>query len=64
MHDLQHWSEDEVSINKRQTLQTQPIGAGKTSNQTPGAKRKRNITINIDKLKNRYKGINTHGQKR
>ena len=54
MHDLQHWSEDEVLINKRQHLQPQPIGAGKTSNQTPGAKHKRNLAINIDKLNNWY----------
>ena len=32
MLDLQHWSEDKVSINKRQQLQPQPIGADKTSN--------------------------------
>ena len=47
MHDLQHWPVDEVLINKRQHLQPQPIGAGKTSNQTPGAKHKRNLAINI-----------------
>ena len=59
MHDLQHWSEDEVSIKKRQTLQSQPIGTVKASNQTPGAKRKRNKAKNIDKLNNRYEGIQT-----
>ena len=59
MHDLQQWSEDEVSINKRQQLQPQPIGADKTSKQTPGAKRKLNIEINIDKRNHRYKGIQT-----
>ena len=31
MYDLQHWSEDEVSINQRQQLHTQSIGADKTS---------------------------------
>ena len=59
MHELQHWPEDEVSINKRQQLHPQLIGAGKTSKQTPGAKRKRNIAINVDKINNRYKGIQT-----
>ena len=58
LHDLQLWSEDEVSINKRQQLQPQPIGADKTSNQTPGAKRKRNKAINIDKFINN-EGIQT-----
>ena len=59
MHDLQHWSEDEVSINKRQQLQPQPIRADKASNQTPGAKCKPNIAINIVKLNNTYEGIQT-----
>ena len=62
MHYLQQWSEDEVSINKRQQLQLQPIGADKTTQPTSGAKRKRNIAINIDKL-NRYKGIQTSTDK-
>ena len=59
MHDLQNWSEDEVSINQRQQLQPQPIAASKTPNQTPGAKCKRNIAINIDRVNNRYEGIQT-----
>ena len=63
MRDLQHWSEDEVSINQRQQLQPQPIAAGKTSNQIPGAKSKRNIAIIIDKLNNRFKGIQTFTDK-
>ena len=48
MQDLQQWPEDEVSINQRQQLQPQSIGADKTSKQTSGAKRKRNIAINKD----------------
>ena len=49
MYDLQHWSEDEVSIYQRQQLHPQSNGADKTSKQTPGTKRKRNIAINIEK---------------
>ena len=55
MHDLQQWSENEVSINQRQQLQLQPIGADKTTKPTSGAKRRRNVAINIDKINNRYK---------
>ena len=39
MYGLQQWSEDEVSIKKRQQLQPQPMEADKTSKQTPGTKR-------------------------
>ena len=59
MHDLQNWSDDEVSINQRQQLQSQPSTATKTPNQTPDAKCKRSIAINIDRVNNRYKGIQT-----
>ena len=59
MPDLQHWSEDEVSIKKRQTLKSQPIGTVKASNQTPGAKRKRIKAKKIHNLNNRYEGIQT-----
>ena len=60
MHDLQHWSENEVSTNERkQQPQPQSTEANKTATQTPGAKRKRNIEKNIDKLSNRYKGLQT-----
>ena len=50
---------DEVSIDKGQRPQPQPSTASETPNQTPGAKYKRNIAINNDKLSNRYKGIQT-----
>ena len=63
MHDLQQWSEDEVSINKQQQLQPQSTEVDKAPKQTPGARRKRNIEINIDKLNNRYTGIQTSTDK-
>ena len=63
MYDLQHWSEDEVSIKQRQQLHPQSIGAEETSKQTLGTKRKRNIAIKIDKINNRYKGIQTFTDK-
>ena len=59
MHDLPNWSEDEVSINQRQPLQPQPCTASKTADQPPGAKCKRYIALNIDRVNNRYKGIQT-----
>ena len=59
MHDLQHWLENEVSINQRQQPQPKPTTASKTPNQTPGEKCKRNIAINIDRVNNRYKRIQT-----
>ena len=64
MHDLQHWSEDDVSTNERQQEpQPQPTEANKTATQTPGAKGKRNIEINIDKMSIRYKGLQTSTDK-
>ena len=63
MHDLQQWSDNEVSINKQQQLQPQSTEVEKASKQTPGARRKRNIEINIDKLNNRYTGIQTSTDK-
>ena len=63
MYDLQHWSEDEVSIKQRQQLHPQSIGAEETSKQTLATKRKRNIAIKIDKINNRYKGIQTFTDK-
>ena len=58
MHDLQQWLEDEVSINQRQQLQLQPIGADKTTKPTSGVKRRRIVAIKIDKINNRYKEYN------
>ena len=48
MHDLQQWSEDEVSINQRQQLLRKTTGADKTTTVTTDAKLKRNIERNID----------------
>ena len=59
MHNLQQWSEVEVSVNQGQQLQRKTTGADKTATLITGSKLKRNIEINIDKLNNRYKGIQT-----
>ena len=45
MHDLQHWSEDEVSINQRQQLQPQPTGqVWQTRHQNKHQVRNANVT--------------------
>ena len=57
---MQQLPEDEASINQRQQLHWKPTAADKTSKLTTGAKHKRNVEINIDKLiNNMYIGIQT-----
>ena len=62
IHDLQQGSEDEVSVNQRQQLQRKTTESNNTAT-TTGAKLKRYIEINIDKLNKRYKGIPTKTDK-
>ena len=60
MHDLQQWSENKVSVNQRQQLQRKTTGADKTATLTTGAKLKRNVETNIDKLNTRHKKTDTN----
>ena len=47
MHDLQQWSEDEVSVNRRSQMTTKAPGTSKTTTQlTPGAQSRKIIEIN------------------
>ena len=57
MQDLQQWSEDEVSVNRRSRIQPKTQETSKPSTQlTSGAQSKRIIEISKDKLNTRYKG--------
>ena len=60
MHELQQWSEDEVSVNQRQQVPLKTTEANKTTTQlTTGAKSNRDIELNIDKLNKRHKRMQT-----
>ena len=58
MHDLQRWSEDEASANRRSQMPADIQCTSKPPTQkTPGAQSKKSIEIIRDKLNSRYKGI-------